>query len=575
LVGGKIVASNDPNLPNEGNNSSPLSIDNFTVLGEIKTVPAHGQWGELAIENNTTPYRWIAYAAPPGSHGNLAEIEFYSGEKKLLGIPFNAFSPNGASRMATDGDIKTFYDGRDADNQFTGLDIGALATGPGPTANPAEGEYKDAVTVTLAGAQPGAVIRYTLDGTLPTPAHGDFYSTPIPIAKTTTITAITFQNGLAPTPPAYSTYIIGAGIHAASLQIGNSLTQLGTGFQRQALTGGHVNPNVIFGMGGAFTKKLWGAAMTPDIDPTYKEANGRWNRQWPTLTQVNNFTMQPRDFDVQEEADYDIRWMNFVRQKTPDVQPWLYIEWTEMARKRPTDLGTQPTSEMRKVWPAATWEESMSAMVLYGEDLQREVKEIYKEGKAPRVLPSALAVGWFHHQIEKGEFPGVKPDDFYPRFFRDQVHLNTDGAFLVTCTWYSAFFGESPEGKVLPVQTNLSFAQAQAMEKIAWNVIKNYPDCGYYAEGTTPVGPPEFSPSAAPIKDITPVTLTSSTPGAWFRYTLDGTIPTRTNGYIYCGVVSARPGMTIKAIAYESGMADSPVAEITYSAAVSTAMAGP
>ena len=41
-----------------------------------------------------------------------------------------------------------------------------------------------------------------------------------------------------------------------------------------------------------------------------------------------------------------------------------------MARKRPTDLATEPTSEMKKIWPAATWEESMGAMELYGEDLE-------------------------------------------------------------------------------------------------------------------------------------------------------------------------------------------------------------
>jgi len=69
-----------------------------------------------------------------------------------------------------------------------------------------------------------------------------------------------------------------------------------------------------------------------------------------------------------------------------------------------------------------------------------------------------------------------------------------------------------------------------------------------------------------PIKDTAPVSLTSATPGAWFRYTLDGTPPTRTNGYVYCGVISVRPGMTVKAIAYKSGMADSPIATLTFPA---------
>ena len=86
-----------------------------------------------------------------------------------------------------------------------------------------------------------------------------------------------------------------------------------------------------------------------------------------------------------------------------------------------------------------------------------------------------------------------------------------------------------------------------------------------YEEGTQPAGKPQFSPAPSAISDVTRVTLSSSTPGAWFRYTLDGTTPTRTRGYVYCGVISVRPGMTVKAVAYESGMKDSQVSEAVYS----------
>jgi hypothetical protein len=51
--------------------------------------------------------------------------------------------------------------------------------------------------------------------------------------------------------------------------------------------------------------------------------------------------------------------------------------------------------------------------------------------------------------------------------------------------------------------------------------------------------------------------LKSATQGAWFRYTLDGTTPTRTRGYVYCGAISVQPGIRVKAVAYRSGMADS------------------
>ena len=127
--------------------------------------------------------------------------------------------------------------------------------------------------------------------------------------------------------------------------------------------------------------------------------------------------------------------------------------------------------------------------------------------------------------------------------------------------------GESPVGKIPPIDTDLSPAQAEAFQRLAWDVVKNYPDCGLYEEGTTPVGNPQVAVSAnqgAETNGIKQVTLSSSTEGAWFRYTLDGTEPARTRGYVYCGVVSLRPGMTLKAIAYKSGMADSAVSQASY-----------
>jgi hypothetical protein len=108
---------------------------------------------------------------------------------------------------------------------------------------------------------------------------------------------------------------------------------------------------------------------------------------------------------------------------------------------------------------------------------------------------------------------------------------------------------------MLPINTDLTSAQATALQKLAWNVVKNYPDCGLYEDGAIPCGKPQIT------DDGKTISLSSSTPGAWFRYTLDGTPPTRTNGYIYCGVISAQPGIHVKAIAYKSGMADSEVGE--------------
>ena len=75
-----------------------------------------------------------------------------------------------------------------------------------------------------------------------------------------------------------------------------------------------------------------------------------------------------------------------MREKSPDFQPWLYIEWVEQNRGRPSDNGLVPSSQMKKLYPALTWEESMAAMLLYGEELQKKIGETYSaeaEATAP------------------------------------------------------------------------------------------------------------------------------------------------------------------------------------------------
>jgi hypothetical protein len=339
-----------------------------------------------------------------------------------------------------------------------------------------------------------------------------------------------------------------------TFHLGNSLTGTTNRFADYARTAGYRHRYVSFTSGGAKTNQLW------DFKETTRKAD--WEKLMALLPRIDHLTFQPRDFDIAREAEYDVRFLNLLRKAAPDLQPWLYTEWVEKARQRPSDKGLVPSYQMKTLYPALTWEESMSAMLLYIEELQHKLAEIDHEGKRPRVLPSALAMGWIKNMIDNGKLPGAAPGTFYPLLFRDQVHPNANGGYLVDMTWFAAFYRESPVDRVLPVLTTLTTEQAAVMQRLAWDVVKNYPDCGLYESGTAPVAAPEFA-SAAASTDVMPVTLSSATPGAWFRYTLDGTTPARDRGYVYCGVVSLRPGMTLRAIGYKSGMADSPVAQFT------------
>ena len=534
----------------EGSNVS--RTEGFVTLAEIKQAPAAKAWGEITFDN-TKVYRWLRFAAPHELHGKVSKAESYSGDQLLAGESKG---------------IQYHFFLRDAqDEQSIGYDLPEAAA-QRSAIKPDLGEHEGPVDVTIQSTR-DAVIRYTLDGSWPTMEHGETYRAQIHLEKTTTISAAAFLPDRAPSLLATMTYLIRGssqpGLNTA--HVGNSLTGTTGGFWRFARTAGYDHKSAAFLRPGALTRELWAVASgeykadklaTAKETTSLKRGVSSWADYWAKIGKVDLLTMQPRDFDLDKEIAAEIKFLKLFREKSPDLQPWLYCEWVEMARQRPSDRGEVPSYQMKRTFPALTWEESMGAMLLYMEELQHRLGAQYHEGKPSRVLPSALAMGWIKHMIDHGQFPGTKPGTFYPLLFNDQVHPadapihgTANGAYLVDMTWFSAFYRQKPEGRVLPIETSFTADQARAVERLAWDVIKNYPDCGLYEEGAQPCSKPEFA------SDGQKITLLSQTQGAWFRYTLDGTTPTRTRGYVYCGVISVQPGIQVMAVAYKSGMADS------------------
>lgn len=544
MIGGKI----------EGSNVSRL--DGFVKLAEVRQAPAAKMWAEVSFDN-TKVYRWLRFTAPHELHGKVSKAEFFAGDQMVAGegkgIQYHLFLGDGQ------------------DEQSVGYDLPEAAA-QRPSFKPGRDEQEGPVDVTIQSSR-DAVIRYTLDGSWPTMEHGETYSSPIHIEKTTTISAAAFLPERAPSLLATTTYLIRGSSKPglSTAHVGNSLTGTTGGFFRFARTAGYDHKSVAFLRPGALTRELWAVASGDYVkdklaktkeSTIQKRGNATWADTWSKIGKVDLLTLQPRDFDLEKEVAAEINFIKLYREKSPDLQPWLYCEWVEMARQRPSDKGEVPSYQMKKTFPALTWEESMGAMLLYVEELQHRLTATYHEGRRPLVLPSALAMGWIKHKIDHGEFPGAKAGSFYPLLFNDQVHPadapihgTANGAYLVDMTWFSAFYRQPPEGKVLPIETSFTPEQARIVEQLAWDVIKNYPDCGLYEEGKEPCATPTFS------NDGKTIGLNSKTPGTWFRYTLDGTVPTRTCGYVYCGVISVQPGIQVKAVAYKSGMADSVVAD--------------
>ncbi|MCL2167996.1 MAG: M6 family metalloprotease domain-containing protein [Lentimicrobiaceae bacterium] len=74
-----------------------------------------------------------------------------------------------------------------------------------PVFNPPGGTYSSPINVAITSSTENATIRYTLDGSEPTPAS-DLYSTPINISSTTTVKAKAWKDGMEPSTTSTAIY---------------------------------------------------------------------------------------------------------------------------------------------------------------------------------------------------------------------------------------------------------------------------------------------------------------------------------------------------------------------------------
>ena len=276
----------------------------FELLAEITSVPAPGQWTELSFTNSKL-YRWIRYEAPAGSHGNVAELEFYLGERKAVGRHFGSFGWQGIAQLAPRD--------RRQDRHLVRLGHprrpirGSRPGRPGRDPQPADGSSagrteraaSGPLSLRYAGRGNPVLVygmsrprrRHGLQGADPHQPYHD------PLCR-----------GLQARPGSES-----CGVRHVSLRrqaglntvhIGNSLTQTTAGFERFARAAGYLHTYKNTTQGGGNTK-------TVSNNPELMNA---WEQILATAPKIDHFTVQPRfahfeqtDFD--DEVKYDLRFM--------------------------------------------------------------------------------------------------------------------------------------------------------------------------------------------------------------------------------------------------------------------------
>jgi hypothetical protein len=483
MTGGKIQGSNDS--PTNG----------FVDLATITSAPRdHPAYTELALPN-ATPYRYLRYWGPPGSYGQVAEIELYSGATRLTGSGFGTAGSRSGNPWpnALDGDGATFFDGPLANDVYVGFDAASEHLVDAPSFSPPGGDYPSPVTVTVNSATPGAVIHYTTDGSDPA-VGGIRYAGPVRLSGTVLLRAVA-SGSCRIASDASAAYQTGAGsTEQASIHVGNSLTDtIEPYLQPLAVSGGialdwwrYTIPGIgtyIYadeptggnGLESAPTQNIQEYLRTKAFDHV-------------SFQPAANMPCVPTGHAGESPASNRSDAVNIVEAwddavgPDPSVQMWVYATWPA-----PADFANCMSGDWNRdpaIWnpPAATsWEQGVDLMLQYDEAVRAGLVSLRPARPQPFIVPAGLALKNLKVQVEAGAVPGMATGSFFTRIYEQGLatddHLTSDGRYLVSLVFYAVMFQQSPVG--LPhADTTLTDAQAAVFQQVAWDTVQGYPLSG-------------------------------------------------------------------------------------------------
>ncbi len=472
LQGGDIVGSNQG------------ETIGFVELASVEQAPSEGQWVTLKFAN-TAPFRWVKYEAPEGAHGMVAEVAFFDSEgRQVSGEAFGTAGSREKGRdfnAALDGDPATFFDAPLKDGAYVGLDLANEANQAAPVSIEAVLDPSGSRgAVRLTTDTPGATIRYTLDGSLPTATHGESYDRHFMVDEGVhRIRAVAFREQLFPSELAGETFVVGepdARRGLRTFHIGNSLTDTTNNWlEPMAQSAGYDHKYHRFTIPGAPTDWLWNHPGSGFGDNNVSEA-------FPRLAPIDAIIQQPfsgHGRSIANEAEHGGRFWKLARESSPEVRLWVYQQWPSWNFQRRWDQANfaDETLKARGLTPATTWEEAVRNHTAYMERL-REVLDEAHSGPPVGIIPVGLALKNLKQAIEAGRVPGFEGQDFhqlhFPKDGKD-IHVNARGAYFVNLVFFSTLYGVPPDAVDLPAERiDLTPEQDRVYRQIAWETVQGY-----------------------------------------------------------------------------------------------------
>jgi len=447
--------------------------------------------------------------------------------------------------------IRAFRNGWDPSPVYTATYlINGKVTMGNPVFIPAAGTYATAKDIIINNAvtPTDASVYYTLDDTDPTTSSTPYYG-PIHLGLNTetVIKVRAFRNGWEPSDVVRGVFVINNTVTAPTFQPVAGTYTVAQSVQISSTTAGATIRYTTDGTEPSETNgTLYNGSFLIANSTTVKAI--AFKQDWGTSNVVS--------------ASYMITGTVATPSITPASGTYQVAQVVSMTTTTPeatiryTMDGTEPT------------EFSVAYTAPFTVPLNTDVTITAKAFKAGWANSSAAQV--VYHVTGKVATPEILPGT--------GIYASSQVVTISTVT-ANATIRYTTDGSIptasngLVYSTPITVTSSQTIKAVAYKTdwtISDVAQAAYTITGT--VASPSFTPGTGIYNVAQSVTITTTTPGATIRYTLDGSTPTETNGTIYMSPVAINNSATLKAVAYKANWLTSQVSNAVYTLTGSVAM---
>lgn len=460
----------------------------------------------------------------------------------------------------------------DSDTDSQALTLNVMAVTAAPSFSPNGGTYTSTQNVSITSATSGASIRYTVDGSTPTSSTGTLYSGPFSVSASTTIKAIAYNTGMVDSNVSTASYTINTGgspvvlaawdlladgSSAGGATSANATTEA-TNISAGSITrgSGFASYNLdAFQGNGAFN-----SANAPSYANAAAAASAGYYAQW-TVSPDSGYNMSLSELVVKAYSQstntllaIEFSTDGFTTSGT-SVGSALALDTGWFADTATYDLSG--FTSLQDIDSTVTFRGYFYGTNIYGGNGLGQVSGYNNDVQISGTVSLA--------DTQPVIFTTSLPDATEDISYAENIQATGGNGTLV----WSVISGSLPSGMSLsssgllsgiPTSTGTASFTVQVVDEDSDSDTQAF-DLDVLVRTASPV----FSPTGGTYTSTQNVSITSATSGASIRYTTDGSNPSSTTGTVYSSPISVSETTTLKAIAYNTGMADSAVTSATFS----------